>query len=249
MPLTQCSIASEQLVLACRRPPRRILLDVDRAAMLDRLSEMILAVERRHPVRVGIDGHSAAGKTTLADELAAVVPRRGRPVIRASVDDFHRPAAERYRQGRTSARGYYEDSFDFAALRAVLLEPLGPAGSRRYQTAIFDSWLELPIQDAEREAPADAILIVDGIFLFRGDLDDVWDFRIFLHIEEEEVMRRGPSRDAEWMGSLETAVERYQRRYLPGERLYFDEVNPHARADIVIDNTNPHQPTFIRPSM
>jgi len=222
---------------------------MDRATMLDRLVGMTLAVERPHPVRVGIDGHSAAGKTTLADELAAVLGPSGRPVIRASIDDFHRPAAERYRRGRLSALGYYEDAFDVPALRAALLEPLGPAGNRRYRTAIFDSWLELPIHDAEREAPADAILLVDGIFLFRADLNDVWDLRILLHIEPEEVMRRGPARDAVWMGSLEVAEQRYRERYLPAEQLYFDSVQPHERADVAIDNTNPEQPTFTKPAM
>jgi len=49
-------------------------------------------------VRTAIDGPDAAGKTTLADELAVALRERGRDVIRASIDGFHRPRRERYRR-------------------------------------------------------------------------------------------------------------------------------------------------------
>jgi uridine kinase len=103
---------------------------VRRDRLLDQLARRIVSLEHRHPIRVAIDGIDAAGKTTLADELVAPIGRGGRPVIRASIDGFHRPRAERYRQGASSPAGYYEDSFDYPALRDVLLSPLGPAGSR-----------------------------------------------------------------------------------------------------------------------
>ena len=87
-------------------------------------------------IRVAIDGVDGAGKTWFADELAALLATRGRSVIRASVDSFHHPRAVRYRQGRESARGFFEDSYDYAQLGAVLLDPLTNSGSRRYRTAI-----------------------------------------------------------------------------------------------------------------
>ena len=46
--------------------------------------------------------------------------------------------ARRHRQGRESAIGYYEDAYDFGALARELLEPLGPAGNRRYRTSVID---------------------------------------------------------------------------------------------------------------
>jgi uridine kinase len=81
----------------------------------DRIRELvdrIEAVRRPHPIRVAIDGIDAAGKTTLANELASVLRRRGRDVVRASIDGFHRPRAERYSRGDLSAEGYYLDSFE-----------------------------------------------------------------------------------------------------------------------------------------
>jgi hypothetical protein len=47
-----------------------------RAAVLRRLAQIISEIRRPHPVRVGIDGFSAAGKSTSADELAATLADR-----------------------------------------------------------------------------------------------------------------------------------------------------------------------------
>lgn len=130
----------------------------------------ILAVPRPHPVRVGVDGPDAAGKTTLAHELAEHLRASGRPVVRAGVDGFHRPRADRYRRGRDSAIGCYEDTYDNGALRRVLLEPLGPGGDRRYRTEVFDHTTDTPVSATVRLAPTDAVLLVDGVFLQRPEL-------------------------------------------------------------------------------
>jgi uridine kinase len=82
------------------------------------------------PARVAVDGITAAGKTTFADELAALLGGIGAHVVRVSMDGFHHPRAVRDRQGRASPNGYYEDAYDLAGLRRHLLDPLGPDGDR-----------------------------------------------------------------------------------------------------------------------
>jgi uridine kinase len=217
---------------ASDRPSREL------AAVVERLAERIVALPRPHPMRVAIDGRSAAGKTTLADALAASIQRRGQTVIRASVDDFQRPRAERYRRGRLSPEGYYLDGFDYPALRRALLLPLGPGGDRRYRAAVFDSLNDTALAGPVREAVPDAILLVDGVFLFRPEIDDCWDFRIFVDADPTVAYQRGVKRDQGWMGSRAAAQERYQRRYLPGEQLYLDAVRPQQKANVVLDNTD-----------
>ena len=82
-----------------------------RAEMLAELAELVLAVERPHPVRVAIDGCSAAGKTTLADELAEVLRDRAkREVIRAEIDYFKRAVELRTAYPVGSPEGYYLDT-------------------------------------------------------------------------------------------------------------------------------------------
>ena len=53
-------------------------------------------------------------------ELAAVLRARDRDVIRATVDDFLVPRAQRYRRGRYSGESCYSDAHDHAALRRVV---------------------------------------------------------------------------------------------------------------------------------
>lgn len=61
----------------------------DRDGVVHALAALMVRTHPLRVLRVAIDGPDAAGKTTLADDLAAHLTGRGRPVIRASVDDFH----------------------------------------------------------------------------------------------------------------------------------------------------------------
>jgi uridine kinase len=216
-----------------------------RAALLERLADLITAVRRPHPVRVAVDGPDAAGKTTMADELAEALTARGRPVIRASIDGFHRPRADRYRRGEHSPEGYWLDSFDDEALRANLLEPLGPGGTRRYRTRTFDFRADRPIATPARLAPEDATLVFDGVFLLRPELDHAWDLRIFLDVPFPETLRRAVERDRTLFGSAAATRERYHRRYIPGQRLYVASVRPRQVADVVVDNRDPAAPRLV----
>src|ERR1700733_12918500 len=111
---------------------------MSRADVLSEMAQRLGRLCLNRPVRVAIDGRTASGKTTLADELAALLVEQGRPVIRTSIDGFHRARVERYARGRHSAEGYYYDARDLAAVVALLLTPLGPHGDRQYRTASFD---------------------------------------------------------------------------------------------------------------
>src|SRR3569623_1501611 len=106
--------------------------------MLGRLAEAVGSVTVAHPVRVAIDGPPAAGKTTLADELAVVLRAQGRDVIRATIDDFLFTRALRYPRGEYLSEGCYFDTHVFDALNRVLLDPLVPGGDRHFQHAVYD---------------------------------------------------------------------------------------------------------------
>jgi uridine kinase len=106
--------------------------------LVEALIEVIASRRTRRPLLVAVDGPDAAGKTTLADELAEHLRGRREEVIRVGIDGFHRPRTVRLRRGSLSPEGYYHDSFDYDAVRRVVLGPLGPGGDRRYRTGVFD---------------------------------------------------------------------------------------------------------------
>jgi uridine kinase len=216
----------------------------ERTRCLEALARLILRVERPHTVRVAVDGPDAAGKTILADELAPMLERSGRPVIRASVDGFHRPRAERFARGSESPQGYFLDSFDYAALRAALLDPLGPGGDRQYRRRVFDFRTDSPVDAPAETAAANAILVLDGVFLLRRELIDLWDFSVFVAVPFAETQRRAATRDAALFGDEEAVRHRYAIRYVPGQQLYFGQAHPREKADAVIDNQDPDRPHF-----
>jgi len=219
-----------------------------RDKLLGRLAEAIESVTTAHPLRVAVDGPPAAGKTTLADELALVLRDRDREVIRSSIESFLLPRAQRYRRGEDSPEGCYHDSFDFDALHRVLLDPLGPHGDRRFQQAVYDRDTDTAMSRPVTTAAADAVLLFDGVFLLRPELIDRWDLRIFVSAAFEETLARARIRDLAWLGSAARVEQRFRNRYRPSQQQYFDTVRPADLADIVVHNNEPERPAWeVRP--
>lgn len=216
-----------------------------RAALLRDLAARIVAVARPRPTRVAIDGVDGAGKTTLADELAPAVERLGRPVVRASIDGFHRPAAMRRRRGSVSPAGYLHDSFDHPALLDALLRPLGPGGSLALRRAVFDFRTDRRVDPPLEHAGPDAVLLFDGVFLLRPELRDDFDFSIFVRTCFDVTVERAVRRDARLFGSPEEARRLYEEPYVPGQRLYLATVRPERWASVVLDNDDPARPVVV----
>ncbi|MGW3788068.1 cytidylate kinase family protein [Micromonospora chokoriensis] len=214
-----------------------------RNEMFARLAEAVESVTHAHPVRVAVDGPPAAGKTTLADELAVVLREHGRDVIRATIDDFLFPRAQRYPRGEYSAEGCYYDAHDYGALNRVLLDPLGPGGDRRFQPAVYDSTADAVLSPPILIAPADAVLVFDGVFLMRPELRDRWDLRVFVSAAPEKTVDRAVVRERQ-VSSRTDVERRWRERYLPSQQLYFDRVRPTDHADVVVHNDEPQQPVW-----
>jgi uridine kinase len=223
------------------------LMVTTRQRVLGELADRVLGLRLDHPTRVGIDGHSAAGKTTLADELATTLREKtSRPVLRVMVDHFKRHVDLRTKYPPGTPESYYFEMFDVDAIRDELLVPLGPGGSRRYRTQIMDLAGRTPVDSGVHTTSDDAILVADGGFLQKPVLSGHWDLRVYLHIEVADVLHRGTLRDQAWMESAQVAAERYRSYYIPGERLYLAEVRPAEQADIVVDNRDFAAPRILR---
>ena len=155
-----------------------------RADAVEQLAASIAGLRPGHAARVAIDGVDGAGKTMLADELVEPLRRAGRQVVRASVDGFHNPRAVRYARGPDSAEGYFLDSFDYAALKRELLEPLGPTGDGSFRTVVFDYRTDRAVQAPRQVAPRDAVLLFDGVFLSRAELRGSWDMTVCMYLAQ-----------------------------------------------------------------
>lgn len=216
----------------------------DRHLAVSELAGRLVATQRCTPLRVGIDGRTASGKTTLADELASALADLGATTVRTSIDGFHRPRAERYRKGRFSAEGYLDDARDWTAIRQQLLDPLGPGGSRRYVVATFDLERDVPLEPVMRDASERTILIVDGSFLQRPELAEGWDAVVFVDVPEPVAVRRGVARDARPLGGEVEALRIHLERYQAAFALYEARYRPRDRAHFVWTNDPPEAPVL-----
>jgi uridine kinase len=215
-----------------------------RGELLGRLADAIESAATAHPLRVAVDGPPASGKTTLADELALLLRAQGREVIRASIEGFLFPRAQRYRRGEHSPEGCYLDSFDYDALHRVLLDPLGPGGDRRFQQAVYDKPTDTALSQPVTTAPADAVLLFDGVFLLRPELINRWDLRIFVSAAFERTVDRARIRDEALYLSTKEVERRWRNRYIPAQQLYFATARPTDNADIIVHNDEPQRPAW-----
>ena len=76
--------------------------------------------------------------------------------------------------------------------------------------------------------------VVDGVFLFRPELDDLWDVRVFVDVDPDEQRRRVLARDAARFGSEEEVLRRYAARYVPAYEKYRAAIDPESHADVVL---------------
>jgi uridine kinase len=213
-----------------------------RHALLRRLADAVAALPPDRPRRVAIDGVDGAGKTVLADELAGLLAAAGRPVLRASVDGFHRPRAQRYARGRRSPEGYYLDSYDYATLRSVLLDPLDSASSgASVCTAVWDHRQDAPVPRRWRPVSAATVLLFDGIFLHRPELRDHWDLSIFCRVGPEVSCARMAVRD----GAPADPTDPANRRYVEGQRRYIAACDPESLVTYVVDNSDLAAPYLV----
>ncbi|HEX7133274.1 MAG TPA: hypothetical protein VF228_11895 [Iamia sp.] len=231
------SVSSWQQPLPAVRTPAR-------AAVVDRLAALVVDGGPGRQ-RVVFDGLTAAGKTSLAHEVGAAVAALGRPVLRASLDDFKRPWADRHLYDRESGEGYYRNAGDHDAAWRLLLAPAAPNGSGVVALCALDPLTQVDHSTTTVTMPDDGVLVVDSVFALRPELDDAWDLRIWVDVDPELSVARGVGRDSHGNGP-EAAESLHRQRYLVGEQLYLAEVDPIARADVVVDNRDLDHPVVVR---
>ncbi|MFJ8238233.1 uridine kinase [Bacillus tropicus] len=218
---------------------------MNRKQRMKEIVDHILKLNLTHPTRVGVSGITASGKTTFANELAEEIKKRGLPVTRASIDDFHNPRLIRYAQGKESAKGYYEDAHDYTAFKERLLKPLGPNGNLQYETISHNLITDTPVYNTPIFAQPNMVLIVDGTFLFKKDVAHLFDYKIFVDTDFELARKRGAKRETEAFGSYKEAEKMFLNRYHAACKMYIEEHNPKDCADVVFRNSDLAKPELI----
>jgi uridine kinase len=211
--------------------------------LLTTLSGRILGLKKASPVLVGIDGVDGSGKSMFAAHLTDYFRSQSRQAIHSSVDYFHHPRQRRHRDDKPSHMSYFEDSFNYDALKAKLLDPLTKrCDAKHCILRHFDHRIDSEVSSTPIAVADDLILIFDGIFLHRDEIRHYWDFSIWLDVPFEITYQRMSSRD----GCSADPNDARNQRWLSGQRHYLETCIPQKRASIVIDNSDFDDPKIIR---
>ena len=213
-----------------RRP-----VESSRYAVLSDLAERVVVMGPGRRVAVAIDGFDGAGKTVLADQLAEVISglSGARDVLRVSIDGFHRPKADRIAGGR-GPKSFYEDSYDYDAFRRAVIDPF--RRGEPVTPAVHDVEADRAVRPGVVPVGPETVLLVDGIFLQRPELADVWDAAVWVDVPFTVSVPRGNARFGE--GHDPDPEAEPNRRYVGGQRLYLAAADPRSRATWVLDNTD-----------
>lgn len=167
--------------------------------------EAFVAAHPERPLFIGIDGFGAAGKSTLADAIAAAVP--GVAVVR--VDDLSAPAL---------------DEWDWARGRRQVFDPLLSGRPARYQRWDWDAdrggeWIDVP---------AGAVVVLEGVSSTRDELAVPWALRIWVEAPPALRLERAEQRDGAAM------LPTWLARWMPSEQRYAAAQDPRGRADLIV---------------
>ena len=184
------------------------------------------------PFLVAIDGLSGAGKTTLIKRIESEIRSNDYKVMIIHIDDHIVKRNKRYDTGYEEWYEYYYLQWDVEMLVNHLFETLHNNSLELvlpYYNHSTDSFTtkQTPI-------PSDAIVLIEGIFLQRKEWQSFYDYIIFLDCPREIRYKRVLERDS-YIGDYQARLDKYKRRYWPGEDHYMKEVKPIENADVVID--------------
>jgi uridine kinase len=158
---------------------------------------------------IAIDGHGAAGKSTIA---AAVAESTGATLVHT--DDFFDPAAPR----EPGLSGYY----DWRRLRAEALEPLRAGRAAEFRR--FDWERGTGLDGIARVTPGPQI-VLEGVFAASPELSDLVDRSVFVDTPEPERLRRLRA---------QTTPSEWDDEWLKAEQAYFSLIRPPFSFDLIV---------------
>lgn len=220
---------------------------VEAEATIESMADLVALLERRgawiegalealgafgkQPLRsLAITGHSGSGKSLFARDAARVLAARGRQAVVVSFDAFLRGTPAESDLTRTAfvtpehALDHVRAAFDVDGLAAVL-----EAHAKSHATSVRTP-------RATIEVPADATLIVEGLFLLHPDLRPHFERAIHLAVDETVGLRRIAGREAWTRGPESVLVVR--RHHLPTQRAFDERRKPAELADLVLESSN-----------
>lgn len=191
---------------------------------------------------IGINGVDTSGKTIFSEQFAKMLRSMGKSVVVVHLDDFHNPKALRA-IGHNEIDAYIQNAFDLNMLLNEILSPLRQCGAIHKELTLLDLDSDSFVLKRKYDITEQTLVLLEGVLLYRQPIEDFIDFKIFLDIEFEEVIRRATVRDVPKYGI--EFLEQYRKKYIPIQQWYLRVCDPKGKSNIVVDNSNPKCPRIL----
>jgi uridine kinase len=188
---------------------------------------------------IGINGVDCSGKTTFTDSFSDYLSSVNVKNQVIHIDDFHNPRTVRD-QG-----DYYDTVLDYGKLIREVLEPLRVNGSVDKKVICLDVDTDKYEVSRHYVIDSDTVVLIEGFLLFRPPMLDYLDGKIYLHIGFDEVLKRTAIRDVPKYGDWFIGLTK--DLFIPTQKRYIKEFEPHIKCDIYVDNSDFHNPLITVP--
>ncbi|NKB66120.1 MAG: AAA family ATPase [Candidatus Latescibacteria bacterium] len=193
--------------------------------------EVVSALDRLRskgstPILVALDGPSGSGKSTLA---SLVAEDTGGVLVQS--DDFYSAHIPDSQWDIMSSAAKVDLCINWRRLRTEALEPLLDGRKARWKAFDVDNPLSggtYPLQEAWTECASSSIVVLDGVYSARPELDDLLSLKVLVHVPSEVRNARLAEREEP------SFLAAWHERWDAAEAYYFINVCPCSSFDIVV---------------
>lgn len=184
--------------------------------------------QNKSPI-IGIDGLGGAGKTTISEIIIDELKKNNIHTVLLHIDDFIHKREVRYNPNFPDWQCYYDLQWRYDYFCEVI-DRIKSSGYTNVE--LYDKENDLYINKHFSVSDC-TVIIVEGIFLQRKELVNLFDYMIYIDIPERVRLNRVLLRDT-YIGTKEEILFKYENRYLPAEHKYIEEYNPSQKADFIV---------------
>jgi len=177
-------------------------------------------------VIIGINGLDCSGKTYFAKYLKNYFTDRGISTSVVNIDLYNVKTIENHTYTSSSKQItnknleiYYNQIIDFNLAHKKILE-------------LIDNC---------------SVIIIEGIFIYKKELLDLFDLKVFLTVNHSIAIERFRLRQERNNDIRPISI--FKKIWIPSHIRYLEEVKPEQLSDIVIDNSNYAEPQIVRHSI
>lgn len=226
----------------CVASAAEIAAQLTRFVLFLEIEQALREMSFQPPLIVGINGVDLSGKTCFAKGLSAFLRGRTCDTQVIHLDDFHHLAGIR-REGEDEIKAYIKNAFNLDLLAEQVLDPVKDTGQIDITLNLLDLDSDKYTKRVRYRAGTQTVIILEGVLLFREPIDPFIDYRIYLDISFDEVLRRAEQRDVPKYG--QGFLDKYRSKYIPIQQWYLDKYEPREMANMVIDNNDPDRPVIL----